>query len=713
MEGWIIDSYTDTRRNKVVFWIKGRDVKKFEFGYTPSFHIGGSRSSLDAVGKRLKGVGAEVRGVTRKAAPSMKLLDMLEVRVGDFSAYHRLAEGIYALGGHSGYTVYDADIPMEQRYMLDSGVFPMAFVSAGPEGLKCLDSMNELYYEMPDFNVTRMEVTPDHYPPSADTGIRSVTIDDEKIEDGEERMLFETARMLNSRQSDIILTSGGDSFAVRQMYRRASLLGIEDFTLGRERGLKASYAPKSYMSYGRILYKPSPALLKGRIHIDTSSSFLHVESGLEGLTEVSRLSYIGLQQMARLSPGTAISSMETMESLRQNAAVPWKKNRHEAFKSAAELVESDRGGLIYTPVTGFHKSVYGLDFSSLYPSIMKRENISVDTLNCACCVSDGNSVPGLGYHFCTRRTGLIPLVIGRLIERRRKYKTMDEKFAPLRRNALKWVLVTSFGYTGYRNAKFGSIECHESINAFGREILLRAAKIAEGRGFRILHGIVDSLWIEGGGDIGSCAEEVERETGIPFDVEGKYRWIVFLNNKGDGEGSLNKYYGLFDDGTYKLRGIELRRSDTPGIVRMAQNIMLEHLRDSADREDFVRRALAGIERIRGLVRDVRLGNYPMEDMVITRRVSKRLEDYSGTNEQRKALVRLKEAGVDISAGQVIRYVVSQDRRERNVVPEQLLADGDEYEPAYYTRLIARALSTMLLPFGYTEDRVLSMFRYCS
>ena len=36
---------------------------------------------------------------------------------------------------------------------------------------------------------------------------------------------------------------------------------------------------------------------------------------------------------------------------------------------------------------------------------------------------------------------------------------------------LKWMLVTCFGYTGYKNAKFGRIEVHEGITGRSREIL--------------------------------------------------------------------------------------------------------------------------------------------------------------------------------------------------------------------------------------------------
>ncbi len=712
MEGWIIDAYTDVKRNSVVLWVKGNEVRKFEFRYRPTFHVGGNAASLDEIARRLDKIeSVDERRVVRKTAPQMQLADMLEISTGDFHTYHKIAEGIYALGDHTGYTVYDADIPIEQRFMLDNGIFPLAFISAGNGEIKCLDSLNEIYYEMPPLNTAHLDITFEKNPPAKDARIGSIAIDSDIIEDDEERMLLEAARILSSKNYDLILTNGGDAFAIRQMYRRAACLDLDEFTLGREVGMRGSYAAKSYMSYGRIFYKPSPAMLMGRLHIDTRNSFLHIESGLEGLAEISRLSYMGLQQLSRLSPGTAISSMETMEALRQNGSVPWKKNRPEMFKTAEELVESDRGGLIFTPVAGFHSNVFGLDFSSLYPAIMKKENISVDTLNCKCCAVDGRKVPGLGYHFCVRRTGLIPSVIGNLIMRRRKYKTMSDEFAAKRSNALKWVLVTSFGYTGFRNAKFGSIECHESINAFGRDILLHAARRAEEMGFRVLHGIVDSLWIQGEGDALEYAERIGSETGIPFEVEGRYRWIVFLNNKGDGEGSLNKYYGLFDDGTYKLRGIELRRSDSPEIVRFAQNIMLEYLRDSTDGKDFVRRARNGIMRVAELVKDVKRGSYPVEDMIITKRVSKTLDEYRSSNERQIALLRLREAGMEVSAGEVIRYVVAAARKDRSIVPEQLITGNDAYEAGYYSRLIARALATMLFPFGYDEKKILSMFRY--
>ena len=65
-----------------------------------------------------------------------------------------------------------------------------------------------------------------------------------------------------------------------------------------------------------------------------------------------------------------------------------------------------------------------------------------------------------------------------------------------RQTALKWMLVTCFGYLGYKNARFGKIEAHEAVTAHGRDKLLTAKEISEAAGFRVLHGLTDCLWLE-------------------------------------------------------------------------------------------------------------------------------------------------------------------------------------------------------------------------
>jgi len=47
-------------------------------------------------------------------------------------------------------------------------------------------------------------------------------------------------------------------------------------------------------------------------------------------------------------------------------------------------------------------------------------------------------------------------------------------------------------------------------------------------------------------------------------VEGIYNWIVFLPSKVSPKAPVaNRYFGRFLNGTIKVRGLEVRRSDTP------------------------------------------------------------------------------------------------------------------------------------------------------
>jgi DNA polymerase II len=77
-----------------------------------------------------------------------------------------------------------------------------------------------------------------------------------------------------------------------------------------------------------------------------------------------------------------------------------------------------------------------------------------------------------------------------LFGRRKEYKQLrqaENDCYDFRQTAIKWMLVSRFGYLGYKNARFGRIEAHEAVTAFGRGKLLRAKEMAERKGYRMLH----------------------------------------------------------------------------------------------------------------------------------------------------------------------------------------------------------------------------------
>ena len=132
-------------------------------------------------------------------------------------------------------------------------------------------------------------------------------------------------------------------------------------------------------------------------------------------------------------------------------------------------------------------------------------------------------------------------------------------------------LVVCFGYFGFRNARFGRIECHQSVCAYAREFLLNAMEVVEAHGFSEVHGIVDCLWVQAPATVSDeafdqhciqIAQEISDKTQIPlgYDPAGdRYETICFLPTKADPViGALNRYWGKRVTGGFKIRGLELR-----------------------------------------------------------------------------------------------------------------------------------------------------------
>ena len=193
-----------------------------------------------------------------------------------------------------------------------------------------------------------------------------------------------------------MFTSDGDSFVLPYLASRAAANGVaQRLVIDRDGTVLEAPAKKgsSYFSYGKILFKPSAMKLRGRIHLDKTSSFVHRETGLEGFYEVSRVCRLPLHIASRASIGKALSSLQFYHATKDGILIPWKPTMAESFKSRAELLIADRGGFIFEPELGVHEGIGELDFSSLFPNIMSKKNISPETVRCKCCPDSNEQNP--------------------------------------------------------------------------------------------------------------------------------------------------------------------------------------------------------------------------------------------------------------------------------------------------------------------------------
>jgi DNA polymerase I len=736
IHGWLLDIYP-LPSGEMIVWVIGENGERVRLvdKFSNKIYVSGDFYELKCL--------VEILGENHSVADwrfvekYTNLFDnskskVLEIGIRDYRKIHIFAKKVLRLIGCEKFNFYNIDVPPSEAYLYDKDIFPLARVIVVDYGKKLwyknLDSVESVDYSIPPLRFIWLSVSirSKNTPQKMSDGIDRISIifdnNTKMIDEGSEtEKILELVKTVEEADPDIIYTSGGDSFLFPYLSYRAFVNGILDnFLLGRENIplMIKKREGKTIFSYGRTYRKEPMQRLYGRIHIDIDNAFIHKACGLEGLIEASRNCRIPLHRAARATIGRVMSSMQLYTAWKEDILIPWKKREPESFKTALELLVADRGGFVFEPKLGIHTSVAEVDFTSMFPMLMLTKNISAETILCKCCPGSKSVVPELGYNICEKRRGIVPRTLDLLLKKRLKYKHLmgeacDERTRQvynMRQNALKWIMVTCFGYLGYRNSRFGSVDAHISVCAFAREILLKVARMAEKNGFEVIHGIVDSLWLKkkkySMKEIMNFCSEVSKMTNIPLGFEGVYRWIVFLPSKIIREiPVLNRYYGIFENGEIKIRGIEARCRDAPNFIRRAQMDMIKELAITFDPEEFKSRIPEALKVLRRYADKLICRQVDINDLIITKRISKPPSGYTHNVFQAIAAKQLEEANFRIHAGDDVQYLIVDSKGKRireKVLAAKLLKSDTSYDVEEYLNALISAAETLFGVFGYTK-----------
>ncbi len=776
--------------------------------FAPCFYVRGAEPRLRRLGRTLAARARVACALTeREDIWEGERVLVLQVAVHHPTQFSTLVRFVYR--NAPGLRLYNSDLMLAPLYCWEKGVFPLAKVEVEvgegfalprePRGLpyqrqetaqravstvraiECRDDEWEIDYELPPLRVmqVRLEGLAQVDPKHGRRGAVEVAVDGDwrVLDDTDEPVAVGFERLLRTHDPDLIVSEWGDSTLFPGLLRQARKCGVE-LTLNRDPacgGAVERSRARSYMSYGRILFKESATTLRGRLHVDTQNSFIADQCDLDGLWELARVTKLPVQYTSRTSTGTGISYMQMELAYRDGVLIPAQKAEPESPKHPDELLLADRGGLVFPPRLGFFTNVGELDFISEFPSIMARFNVSPETVNCRCC-PQAPRVPELGYRICQRRRGITSRVVERLIRKREEYKRRMKLAPPhpvrqltdtplplereraggegglrtaglkprpstndpalsehrsnykLRRSALKWLLVCCFGYTGYKNARFGKIEAHEAINALAREKLLVAMETAERAGFRVLHALVDSLYVQRQGTTregyARLAREIEQRTGLPMALEAVYRYVVFLPSKQSREVPVpNRFFCVPEEGEPKIRGLECRRHDTPPIVARMQREALAILAEAHDFESYCQKLEEAREVLERYLARVETGSVNVEELVISRRLTRAPGGYKHASATAIAAKQLDRSGVMLRPGETIEYIITD--ADSNLVDDRVRAftlwEGWRgYDVGEYQRALREAFKPLehyatMAGWRITEDFpiVEELPRYCA
>jgi DNA polymerase, archaea type len=646
---WILDS---AYRDGVDLWYRDGSVKCRHHEYDPPFYLylpdpHAYHEMIDVLGERYRAEACTFRTL-----------------FGDLNGFSVHADRAVAeLIEHQTQgdaQLFNVDVRRDQRFMAEHGIFP------------CGNADESRYSPDFQYDLRQVEIRIHDHPARSSlcTDVELVHERTELLQGTGRRVVTDLFSLLETIDPDVILMSQADLWMPKfRGYARSEGLAMPFSRSGNYRQMDS----RSYWSYGRVEHKNAALIPDGRMLIDTDQSFVYREGGLDGVFMAARLSGLSPNLVSRFTPGTLISSYEVYEAVRRGIVVPFRKADVEGVRKFVDLQASDRGGMMFQPVAGVYGNVDEIDFTSMYPSIIVNFNLSPETLGHA------------------DRSGFLPSVLEPVVALRRetkRKKKANSRYAGIDA-MLKWMLVTCFGYTGYKNAKFGRIEVHEAITRRSREILMQTKDIAESMGFCVLHGIVDCLWVQGTGVDDLCAN-VNRKTGLSAENE-HFDWIVFLPLN-DGFGAYNRYYGRLSDGSVKVRGIAARRHDTPEYIRTMQQEMLSIMATA--------RTPAELGQVRDQVYRIycnAIQNLPCAAppvLAISHRISRTM--YAHHCIEGAAVQAYRDAGLEIAPGMKISYVV-RDARTYRVDPEWA---AERFDLSYYRGLLEKAWKEISYAFRW-------------
>jgi DNA polymerase elongation subunit (family B) len=719
-EGWFFDVYIQGAR--AVLWVKtgdGRNIRLTD-SYTPFFHIEPAEGvrEEDLVYRVSESPDVRSARVEEKltSLDTGRAKNLIRVEPHDTRSFRSLLKLVERSPLVS--RVYNAGMRHVQRYLLTRlKIEPTSKVAVSFEGnrlvsMQKLDDADEL--PPPPFSLMPFSVDYDLSGSGSVSGsmfvstsgsiggrsLRGISAgfrgENREFRGDPPQILIAFRDYVAEKDPDLLLCPKCDR-ATYPLLRSAFQGSGIPFSLGRcgdpdQVRLQGSFA-------GRIML--------GGIFYGFSTD----EWGVAGLVERTRFSFSPIGLGTRWLSNKSIDSRHCFELLRRGYAIP-REEYFEDVRVLKDLVSRDRGGITITPEAGrLHENVAALDFDSQYPNIIVKNNLSYE-----CMRHPGNETEGEGA--ATSRPdelGILPATISPWLERRLRLKKLKKSLPPgtpertyceERVNALKMILVCAYGISGCCRNRFGNVLTFEEINKKSRECMLKAKAIAESNRFKIIYGDVDSIFLSKAGaskaDYEALAAEIAGATGLSMSLDRHFRFIAFLPLKGDHLSSaLKRYFGLTFEGRVEARGIELRRSDTPGFIRAFQEELIRQVMGSRDSGEVLSEGVGrGMALLQNELARLKNGEIGLPDLVVSRRLGKETDQYAASVCQKSAAIQLLRSGREIEVGDDIPFIyIDHDNPNplcRVAAPE--LFTGS-YDRDIYARFLREAASTVWRGMG--------------
>jgi DNA polymerase elongation subunit (family B) len=440
--------------------------------------------------------------------------------------------------------------------------------------------------------------------------------------------------------------------------------------------------------------------------------------GFAGLIELCRFGFLSLDLAAKYGMNRLIDSRNCYELIQRGYVIPKRRsNNHEHIRTIEELVSNDKGGMIISPQAGLHENVIVLDYDNEYANLIVNHNISYETI-----ISNDKAK--------TAETeidkGLLPTVVEKFLRRRHNFENLSKRLSEVtkeyswcqqRLDSLKNILVCLYGTTGSIWNRYGNVQVFEEINKLSREVLIKTKDVVQEYGYELIYADTDSVFIKipNGRTTADQYEKLvsilRRETGLPISIEHNFKYLVLLPLEAiEKIEALKQYYGVTQEGQLVVRGIEIRRHDTPKFIKKFQTELLSTLFECADVKEIMNKGYENaLLLVTSSIDKIMLDgeNVTQDDLVVSKLLGQDITKYRSLFPHVSAAIQLSNGDKYPSKGDIIRYIYTDSQHKNPLCRVVPAYDNNnvkaKYDKEKYKEMILDAAETVLGYFGFDRS----------
>ncbi len=481
-------------------------------------------------------------------------------------------------------------------------------------------------------------------------------------------------------------------------------------------GISEALLNKSKIDFeGEIANLPLEELAKYCLNDSQLTYELTTLSGsvvMKLLLVISRIGKMPMNDVSRLGVSNWIRSMLFFEHRKIGALIPRQDELSEKGGASSQAIikgKKYKGGFVIEPKPGVYFDVSVLDFASLYPSLIKVDNLSYETVNCIHPECRSNKVPDTSSWVCTKRKGIVSLVTGSLRDLRvAHYKPLtkdmtlpseDRELYNVVSQGLKVFLNASYGVLGFETFAFYCLPVAEATAALGRDAITRTIAKCEEHGIDVLYSDTDSLFLHSPSkdQISTVTRWADKDLGVELDLDKVYRYVAFSSRK-------KNYFGVLPDGTVDIKGLTGKKSQTPEYLKGIFYQTLDTLSRVRSDEDFEKARKDIRSLLTNMISGLKGKKVPVQELAFTVMMGKPTDKYNGTTPQHvRAAQQLEERGREIKAGEIIAYV--KTRNPPYVKPAEL-ARPEEIDADKYIEYAHSMFDQMLDALDFSFDEIM-------